>query len=382
MRSIVTSLFALLLFLGCSAESEQTTATKSETNKKEEVKTSAPAEKKAEKPVVKASTQDSVLADVYTSMGLITINLEFEKTPLTVANFVGLAEGTKNNTAKKAGEPYYDGIIFHRIIKNFMIQGGDPTGTGRGGPGYRFADEFDPSLTHSGAGILSMANAGPGTNGSQFFITHKATPHLNNRHTVFGSVVKGMDVVDAIANVQVAPGDKPVTPVVMDSVRIRRVGDKAASFAGDQAHFEAIQAEKKVAAAKAAEAKFKEMEAQIKVKFPEATKSPFGNFYVVNHKKGSGANPEPNTKVEVHYTGSLLSNGREFDSSVKRNKPFSFNVGQGRVIKGWDLAVANMKKGEKNTIILPPELGYGARGAGGVIPPNAWLVFEVELLNF
>lgn len=380
MRSIVSSLFALLLFMGCSAESEQSTSKKSETTKNESVTKGEAAAKSEVKK--ERSTDEGVFAHMYTNMGLITIALEFEKTPLTVANFVGLAEGTKNNTAKKAGEPYYDGIIFHRIIKNFMIQGGDPTGTGRGGPGYSFDDEFDPSLTHSGAGILSMANAGPGTNGSQFFITHKATPHLNNRHTVFGSVVKGMDVVDAIANVQVGQRDMPVTPVVIDSVRIRRSGEAAENFAGDQSHFEAIEAEKKAAAAKAAEVKFQEMEAQVKVKFPEATKSPFGNFFVVSQQKGSGALPEPNTKVEVHYTGSLLENGREFDSSVKRGTPFSFVVGAGQVIKGWDIAVSNMKKGEKNTIILPPELGYGARGAGGVIPPNAWLVFEVELLNF
>lgn len=387
MRSIVSSLFAIMLFLGCSAESNKSAKESGTTTKKATESTKAPAEteKKVEKSaavVVPAVDGEGVFADINTNMGMITVKLEFEKTPLTVANFVGLAEGTKENTAKGLGTPYYDGIIFHRIIKGFMIQGGDPTGTGRGGPGYNFNDEIDPSLKHTGPGILSMANAGPGTNGSQFFITHAATPHLNGRHTVFGNVVAGMDVVNAIANVQTGRADMPVNPVVMNTVRIRRIGEKAQAFKGDQAHFDALLAEIKVKEEKAAAEKFKAMEAKVTEKFPKAKLSKAGNFYVVTHKKGSGAKPTKGTEVSVHYTGSLLENGREFDSSVKRGTPFKFNVGTGRVIKGWDLAVADMKKGEKVTIILPPELGYGSRGAGGVIPPNAWLVFEVELISF
>ncbi|MBI3414570.1 MAG: peptidylprolyl isomerase [Verrucomicrobia bacterium] len=183
---------------------------------------------------------DGLYAEFDTSKGKIVTQLEFEKTPLTVANFVGLAEGTKHYS-KTPGEapkaqmkPFYDGLVFHRVIADFMIQGGCPLGNGTGGPGYRFRDEFDPSLKHTGPGILSMANAGPGSNGSQFFITHKATPWLDGKHSVFGHVVQGQEVVN-----QIAKGD------TLNSIKIVRVGEKAKAFKGDQADFEKFSAPKK-----------------------------------------------------------------------------------------------------------------------------------------
>ncbi len=169
----------------------------------------------------------NLVAVIHTNHGDITVNLFEARAPKTVANFVGLATGkrtwTDPNTFDETNEPLYDGVIFHRVIPNFMIQGGDPLGKGVGGPGYRFADEFHDDLRHDKPGILSMANAGPNTNGSQFFITVAPTPHLNDRHAVFGEVTDGMDVVHKIAKVPRNAQDHPKQDVVMESVEIKRV---------------------------------------------------------------------------------------------------------------------------------------------------------------
>ena len=325
--------------------------------------------------------KDGLYAEIDTTKGTIVAQLEFEKTPLTVANFVGLAEGTRHYSktggkpVDQKGEPYYNGILFHRVIKDFMIQTGCPEGTGRGGPGYRFPDEFDKSLRHSGAGILSMANAGPGTNGSQFFITHKATPHLDDRHSVFGKVIKGSEVVDAIAGVQVAAADRPVEDVSIKTVKIKRVGEKAKAFKGDEAQFTKMRASIKTPAEK----NKAEGEAfMAKVVKEEGLKTTASGLAYKVLTEGTGPNPKATDQVTVHYTGKLI-NGEVFDSSVKRGQPATFPLN--RVIPGWSEGVQLMKKGGKATLYLPSNLAYGERGAGGVIPPNAALIFEIELLE-
>lgn len=312
---------------------------------------------------------DGMYAKFDTSKGEIMIRLEFEKAPLTVANFVGLAEGTKDSNKEK-GARFYDGLTFHRVIPDFMVQGGDPQGTGTGGPGYTFPDEFDSTLKHSGPGVLSMANAGPGTNGSQFFITHVATPWLDGKHTVFGHVVTGQDVVNKIVK-----GD------TIKTLTILRAGDKAKAFKSDQKAFDALLKKIDDAIKSKEKGENEKQQATIKQKWPKAITTPSGLMYVVTTEGAGEETPKKGANVTAHYTGTLLD-GTKFDSSVDRNQPFQFPVGMGRVIKGWDEAFLAMKKGEKRTLIIPPGLAYGARGAGGVIPPNATLVFDVELIDF
>ncbi len=305
-------------------------------------------------------------AEVITNRGTIMLQLEFEKTPMTVINFVGLAEGTVRHN-RSGVRRFYDGLTFHRVIDDFMIQGGDPRGNGTGGPGYQFPDEIVPELRHNRPGILSMANAGPGTNGSQFFITHGPTPWLDGRHTVFGSVVSGQNVVNAIRQ-----GDR------IQQVRIHRVGSAAEQFMTDQAAFDRARGQAEEQARAREEQSRQEILQQITRMFPNAQRDEHG-IWVQIDQAGRGAQPRNGANVEVHYTGRLM-NGQEFDSSRGRG-PFSFPLGTGRVIQGWDLTVAQMRPGERRTVVLPPELAYGDRGAGGVIPPGAFLIFEIELLR-
>ena len=307
--------------------------------------------------------QDGLYAKFNTSKGSILVNLEFEKTPGTVGNFVALAEGNLENSAKPQGTPYYDGLKFHRVIPDFMIQGGCPQGTGTGNPGYKFDDEIHPDLKHDGPGVLSMANAGPGTNGSQFFITHIATDWLDGKHTVFGKVVEGQDVVDTVAQ-----GD------VIESLEIVKVGDVAESFNAIEAFrkFEGSR-EKRVAAER--EAKKAELD-KISAGFEETAS---GLRYQVI-QKGEGKKAEKGNTVSVHYKGQL-ADGTVFDSSYKRNAPLDFQVGVGQVIAGWDEGICLLNVGDKARLVIPSDLGYGSAGAGGVIPPDATLVFDVELMD-
>ena len=307
--------------------------------------------------------QDGLYAKFNTSKGAIIVNLEFEKTPGTVGNFVALAEGNLENSAKPQGTKYYDGLKFHRVIPDFMIQGGCPLGTGTGNPGYQFDDEIHPELTHSGPGILSMANAGPGTNGSQFFITHVETAWLDGKHTVFGKVTEGQDIVN-----KVAQGD------VIESLEIIRVGKAAEDFNAVETfrQFTGAKAEREAAAKKEAEAALDEIAAGF-------DKTESGLRYKLI-SKGSGVKAEKGKTVSVHYKGSL-TDGSVFDSSYKRNSPIDFPLGMGQVISGWDEGIALLNVGDKARFVIPPHLGYGAAGAGGVIPPNATLVFDVELMD-
>jgi FKBP-type peptidyl-prolyl cis-trans isomerase len=307
--------------------------------------------------------QDGLYPKFNTSKGEILVNLEFEKTPGTVGNFVALAEGNLENSAKPQGKPYYDGLKFHRVIPDFMIQGGCPQGTGTGNPGYKFDDEFHPDLKHDGPGILSMANAGPGTNGSQFFITHIATDWLDGKHTVFGKVIEGQDVVDTIAQ-----GD------AIESVEIIRVGDAAENFNAIEAFrtFEGSREKRIAEAREAAKAELDKLSAGF-----EETKS--GLRYQII-QKGEGQKAEKGNKVSVHYKGQL-ADGTVFDSSYKRNSPLEFKVGVGQVIAGWDEGILLLHVGDKARFVIPSDLGYGSAGAGGVIPPDATLIFDVELMG-
>jgi peptidyl-prolyl cis-trans isomerase A (cyclophilin A) len=307
--------------------------------------------------------EHGIYAKFNTSKGAIVVKLTHDLTPGTVGNFVGLAEGQLENTAKPMGTPYYDGLKFHRVIPDFMIQGGCPQGIGSGGPGYSFDDEFHPSLKHDKPGVLSMANSGPASNGSQFFITHVPTNWLDNKHTVFGHVVEGQDVVDAVAQ-----GD------LIETIEIIREGDEAKKWNAIEAFrvFEGARAKKEAEARAAAEEAMEKLAAGF-------DKTASGLRYKMI-QKGSGKKAENGKTVSVHYTGSL-ENGKVFDSSYSRKKPIEFPLGMGNVIEGWDEGIALLQVGDKARFVIPSHLGYGSRGAGGVIPPNATLIFDVELMD-
>lgn len=308
---------------------------------------------------------EGIYAKFETSKGDIYCNLEFKKTPMTVANFVGLAEGTIKNTAKAEGVPYYDGLKFHRVIPNFMIQGGCPLGTGTGDPGYKFPDEIDASLKHAGPGILSMANAGPGTNGSQFFITHVKTDWLDGKHTVFGNVVQGIDVVNKIAG-----NDTIKHILILRKGKEAETFDAAKTFEAEKVNLVKKQ-EEKVAAEKLA------MDKLLNETYGNAAKTASGLRYIVE-KEGTGKTPLATDQVTVHYTGYLL-NGTKFDSSVDRGQPATFGLNQ--VIRGWTEGLQLMKEGGKTKFIIPSDLGYGDAGYPPVIPPKSWLIFDVELVK-
>ena len=308
---------------------------------------------------------DGLYADLETSKGNIILELYYEQAPTTVSNFVALAEGNHPVVDDQhEGKRYYDGLKFHRVIEDFMIQGGDPTGTGSGGPGYQFDDEFNEELKHDGPGVLSMANAGPGTNGSQFFITHVETPWLDGKHSIFGKVNSGQDVVDKIEQDD-----------IIKKVKVIRIGETAKSFNAPK-NFENYISEKSEADILRAEAEKESLE-----KLSEGMQETESGLKYKISKEGTGPNAKKDDLLSVHYSLQLVD-GSEIDSSFTRGAPIEFTCGVGQVIKGWDEAMQLLNKGSKARLIIPSELGYGAVGAGnGVIPPNATLIFDVELVD-
>ena len=307
--------------------------------------------------------ENGIYAKFNTTKGAVLVKLTHDLTPGTVGNFVGLAEGNLENRVKPQGVKFYDGLKFHRVIPDFMIQGGCPQGTGTGDPGYKFDDEFHPSLKHNRPGVLAMANSGPGTNGSQFYITHISTDWLDNKHTVFGHVVEGQDIVDAVEQ-----GD------VLESLEIIREGEEAKNWNAIEAFitFKGLRNKRDAALKAEEEAEMEKLAAGF-----EKTESGLRYQFI---QRGEGKKAESGKTVAVHYEGSL-ENGKVFDSSYPRKKPIEFRLGQGQVIEGWDEGIALLRVGDKARFVIPSHLGYGAHGAGGAIPPNATLIFDVELME-
>lgn len=334
--------------------------------------------------------EPGIYAKLTTSEGDILIDFHENLAPMTAANFIALAEGNHPKVdAAYAGKPYFDGTLFHRVIPNFMIQGGDPDGTGAGGPGYQFPQEISEELRHDTAGVVSMANAGPGTNGSQFFITHNATPHLDGGYNIFAQVISGQEVVVAIASVERNRTDRPLEDVVLNKVEIIRVGKDAKAFDAPSEFLAGIS-NAELRKQEAAQA----IENEIDEAYPQAQKTESGLRYIIE-TMGDGPKPQVGQVIKVHYAGYLMD-GTLFDSSVKEiaqamgkydsrrepYEPFEVVCGpQGRVIPGWREGLQLLNVGGKAKLIIPPYLAYGERGAGGVIPPNANLVFDVEIIE-
>lgn len=345
-----------------------------------------------------ADLGDGMYAEMQTSEGAIILRLEYEKTPVTVANFVTLAEGTSPFVEEQyKGKPFYDGLTFHRVMKDFMIQGGDPNGTGRGNPGYRFSNEIVDSLVHDRKGILSMANSGgTKTNGSQFFITHAPTPWLDGLHTVFGEVVKGLEVVDSIASVPVNEADnKPLDSVVMEQVEIVRKGSDARDFDAVEVMRNYFAQEEAAEAARLE--KLESVAAEFASQKAAAEGLPSGLSYLVLNE-GNGPKPTIGDMVMVNYAG-FLEDGTLIDTSVESvareygkleqlmqmhrgaltpvPMPYSPDT---QLIAGFKEALLMMEVGDRWRVFIPSHMGYGEQG-NGPVPPDANLVFDLEILE-
>ena len=397
----------ILLFLGvaiCNGQVKKKLVAKTPS-----ITTSAMSQKTVAK--AKVNLNEGIFANFETSKGKIVVQLEYKKAPVTVANFITLVEGTNSAVGDKfKGKRFYDGLKFHRVIKDFMIQGGDPEGNGSGGPGYAFKDEFDPTLIHNSGGILSMANSGPKTNGSQFFITYKETPWLNNKHTIFGKVVSGMDVVNKIVQndviLKVSIATKGIEAKKYDAVKL---------FANYFAT-KAIDDQKQIAIDAESKKKQAVVEAQLLAEYNKtyggvkaekmaalntlkaiATTTASGLQYVIT-QAGSALKPAEGSNININYAG-YLEDGSLFDSNIdvvakrygkfdenrfKQNgyAAFPFPVGKkDGLIAGFLEGINLLTVGSKATLFIPAKLGYGERGAGNVIPPNANIIFELELVD-
>ena len=395
-----------LLFLGMVNVHSQT------------VKKSIPAKKPVttvkatvKSPVKTPMVIEGIFATIATNKGDIVLELEYKKAPVTVANFITLAEGKNEFVTQKnlKGKPFFDGLKFHRVIKDFMIQGGDPSGNGSGGPGYAFKDEFT-DLKHNKPGILSMANSGPTTNGSQFFITHKETPWLDGKHTVFGHVTEGMSIVNSIAQNDVitkitivrkgALAQKFDAPKVFADYFNNKSEDQKKQDlvnAENKAKQAAIEAEAKRAYTEKYGSVIAAKKAYLTATKATATTTPSGLAYKIT-EKGTGVKPANGTTFYFHYAG-YFEDGTLFDSSYETvsksygkfdanraaqngYQAFPFEAGKkDGMIPGFIEGLENMAFGDKAVVFIPSNLAYGERGAGSVIPPNTTLVFELEMLE-
>ncbi|MCR8668431.1 peptidylprolyl isomerase [Aestuariibaculum sp. M13] len=343
--------------------------------------------------------EDGIYAEFVTSKGVMVAKLDYNETPVTVANFVSLAEGTNTMVDKQyKGKKFYNGTTFHRVIDGFMIQGGDPIGNGSGGPGYKFTDEFSEDLKHDKAGILSMANSGPNTNGSQFFITEKPTPFLDNKHSVFGELVIGLDVQDTISNVETDATDEPIDKIYIKELNIIRKGKEAKRFDAPDIfvnHFvEAERLEKEKAAKQ--EALLTATKERFEKQKAEATTLPSGLKYYIS-EKGDG-NKLPSTAIILTDYSLYMEDGKLFDTSKldvaeafdmvnpgKRDaemyRPIEAEISpDARMIPGFKEGLQQLSVGDKATLFIPYHLGYGEMGNRG-IPPRANLIFEVEIIE-
>ena len=377
----------------------------------QKLKKGLPAKKPAITQMANPKTTEGVFANILTTKGTIIVQLEYQKTPVTVANFVSLAEGknTYVTDEKLKGKPFYNGLKFHRVLKDFMIQGGDPAGNGSGGPGYAFKDEFT-DLKHNKGGILSMANSGPASNGSQFFITHKDTPWLDGVHTVFGHVTEGMDVVNKIEQndliIKITISRKGALASKFNAVKVfsdyyvnkvEEAKKQAAIEAENKAKQQAVQAENKRIYIEKYGNVIKEKAAYLAATKATATTTASGLQFVLL-KKGTDIKPVDGSTIYFKYAG-YFEDGNVFDTNYEEvaktfglfnqaradqngYQAFPFEAGKKTgLIQGFIEGMGLMNIGDKILLFLPSKLAYGERGAGGVIPPNTNLVFELEITD-